>query len=67
MSGRIRRGDFYRVAKSVVLGMISWQTRVFVSKKEVVKKRYCAPSRAFSTDRDAMRLPCPSASHTCGP
>jgi hypothetical protein len=41
-----------RVAKRVVLGMISWQSRVFASKKEVDKKRLCAPSRAFSTDRD---------------
>ena len=40
------------MAKRVVLGMISWQTRVFVSKKEVDKKRLCASSRAFSTDRD---------------
>ena len=40
------------MAKRVVLGMNSWQTRVFVSKKEVDKKRFCAPSRAFSTDRD---------------
>ena len=29
---------YYRVAKRVVLGMISWQTRVFVSKKVVDKK-----------------------------
>ena len=41
-----------RVAKRVVLGMISWQARVFVSKKVVDKKRLCAPFRAFSTVRD---------------
>ena len=41
-----------RVAKRVVLGMNSWQNRVFVSKKEVDKKRLCASFRAFSTDRD---------------
>ncbi len=40
------------MAKRVVLGMNSWQTRVFVSKKEVDKKRHCASSRAFSTERD---------------
>ena len=38
--------------------MISWQTRVFASKKEVDKKRLCAPSRAFSTDRDGAQHNC---------
>ena len=36
-----------RVAKRVVLGMISWQTRVFVSKKEVDKKRGARPPEPF--------------------
>jgi hypothetical protein len=35
---RTHRTSHTRVAKRVVLGMISWQTRVFVSKKEVDKK-----------------------------
>ena len=35
------------MAKSVVLGMISWQTRVFVSKKEVDTKRHLEPLQAI--------------------
>jgi len=42
-----------RMAKRVVLGMISWQLRF--REKKVHKRRLCAPSRAFSTDRDGGR------------
>jgi hypothetical protein len=39
--------DVDRVAKRVVLGMNSWQTRVFASKKEVDKKRLARPPEPF--------------------
>jgi hypothetical protein len=36
-NSRQTEGDLVRVAKSVVLGMNSWQTRVLWSKKEVTR------------------------------